>query len=121
MAKGAYPEEFKGNRILPVKGRSLVPVLKGGTRPETVYVWEHEGNRALRAGDLKLVSRLPGEWELYDMKVDRTETHDLAKERPEKVAELSALYQSWAQRAGIKPWVGRQTPVGRNDADIYKK
>ena len=30
-----------------MEGRSLVPVLKGGTRPETVYVWEHAGNRAL--------------------------------------------------------------------------
>ncbi len=76
---------------------------------------------ATRSGDLKLVSRLPGEWELYDMTADRTETHDLAKEKPEKVTELVALYQTWAKRAGIKDWVGRQTPVGRNDADMYKK
>jgi hypothetical protein len=55
------------------------------------------------------------------MKADRTETHDLAKEKPEKVTELVALYQTWAKRAGIKDWVGRQTPVGRNDADMCKK
>jgi arylsulfatase A-like enzyme len=106
---------------LPEEGRSLLPVLKGSTRPETVYVWEHEGNRAIRAGDWKLESRLPGGWELYDMKADRTETHDLAKEKPEKVAELAALYQTWTKRTGIKDWVGRQTPVGRTDSEIYKK
>ena len=50
MAGSKYPADFKGNRILPEEGRSLVPVLRGGTRPETVYVWEHEGNRALRRG-----------------------------------------------------------------------
>jgi arylsulfatase len=96
-------------------------VLEGGTRPQTVYVWEHEGNRALRAGDWKLVSRLPGGWELYDIKKDRTETHDLAKEKPEKVDELEQLYHTWAQRTGIKNWVGPQTPIGREDNSIYKR
>jgi arylsulfatase len=121
LAKTTYPAEYKGNRVLPVEGRSLLPVLEGGTRPETVYVWEHEGNRALRAGDWKLVSRLPGGWELYDIKKDRTETHDLAKEKPEKVAELERLYHTWAQRTGIKNWVGPQTPIGREDNSIYKR
>lgn len=121
LAKATYPETFKGNRILPVEGRSLLPVLGGGTRPDTVYIWEHEGNRALRAGDWKLVSRLPNGWELYDMKKDRTETHDLAKEMPDKVAELDHLYTTWAQRTAIKNWVGPQTPIGRNDTAIYKK
>jgi len=121
LAKTTYPEEYKGNRVLPVEGRSLLPVLEGGTRPQTVYVWEHEGNRALRAGDWKLVSRLPGGWELYDIKKDRTETHDLANEKPEKVAELERLYHTWAQRTGIKNWVGPQTPIGREDNSIYKR
>jgi len=121
LAKARYPDQYKGNRILPVEGRSLTPVLKGESRPETVYVWEHEGNRALRAGDWKLVSRLPGAWELYDMKADRTETHDLAKEQPQKVTEMEALYRTWAQRTAIKNWVGAQTPIGRNDSSIYKK
>ena len=55
------------------------------------------------------------------MKADRTETHDLAKQNPQKVQELAALYQTWAKRTGIKNWVGRQTPVGRRDAGMYKK
>ena len=55
------------------------------------------------------------------MKADRLETHDLAKERPEKVAELTALYDAWAQRTGVKPWAGRQTPIGWDDNSIYKQ
>lgn len=72
--------------------------------------WEHEGNRAVRKGDLKLVSKWNkkedqnGPWELYDLKVDRTETHDLASEHPEKVEELSALYAAWAKRANVLDW-----------------
>jgi arylsulfatase len=121
LASGTYPAEFNGNRIVPVEGRSLIPVLQGGTRPTAIYGWEHEGNRALRQGDWKIVSRYPGGWELYDMKTDRLETRDLAKERPEKLAELSALYDAWAQRAGVRRWTGRQTPVGRADNAKYKQ
>jgi arylsulfatase A-like enzyme len=121
LAGGSYPAEYKGNRILPMEGRSLMPVLAGGTRPEATYVWEHEGNRAIRQGDWKLVSRLPGSWELYNMKADRTETHDLSKAMPEKVAALAALYDKESARVAIKPFTGRQTPVGRPDNSIFKK
>jgi len=121
LAQAAYPAEYKGNRIPPMEGRSLIPVLQGGTRPSTVYAWEHEGNRAVRQGDWKLVSRLGSRWELYDMKVDRLEAHDLASDLPERVAALSALYDSWAQRTGVKPWVGPQTPIGWDDNSKYRK
>jgi arylsulfatase A-like enzyme len=121
LAKGTYPTEFKGNRIIPEEGRSLVPLLTGDTRPETPYIWEHEGNKAIRLGDWKLVSRLPGAWELYNMKCDRTETHDLSKEMPDKVTTLAALYEKEAQRVGIKTFVDLQTPVGRDDDARFKK
>jgi arylsulfatase len=121
LAGASYPAEYKGNQMLPLEGRSLVPVLQGGTRPERVYVWEHEGNRAIRQGDWKLVSRLPGAWELYNMHTDRMETHDLAKEMPDKTSAMAALYDTWAKRTGIKPWVGAQTPIGWPDNSIYKK
>ena len=121
LATTTYPAEYKGNRVLPVEGRSLLPVLEGGTRPQTVYVWEHEGNRAIRAGDWKLVSRLLGGWELYDIKKDRTETHDLSKDMPEKVAEMEKLYEQWAQRTGVKPWTQAQTPVGWADLTRWTK
>jgi arylsulfatase A-like enzyme len=121
LAQGSYPTEHKGNRILPMEGRSLIPVLEGDTRPATTYVWEHEGNRAIRQGEWKLVSRLPGAWELYNLKTDRAETRDLSKTMPEKVADLSAMYEKEAGRTGIKPFRGRQTPIGRDDYSKFKK
>ena len=66
--------------------------------------WEHEGNKAVRAGDLKLVSKFPGDWELFDMVADRTEMHDIAKDRPDDVKRLAAAWQAWAQKMGVKPW-----------------
>jgi arylsulfatase len=120
-AAGApYPQDYGANAILPLEGRSLFPVLRGGTRPPATYGWEHEGNRALRQGDWKIVSRLPGEWELYDMRADRLEANDLAQQMPARVAAMSALYQQWATRVGVPPWRGPQTPVGwENPAERY--
>jgi arylsulfatase len=116
LAGGTYPLEFNGNAIRPVEGRSLLPLLQGDTRAPAVYVWEHEGNRAVRDGDYKLVNRLGSGWELFDLRVDRLEANDLAARMPEKVREMAALYEREAGRIGIKPWVGRQTEIGWPDA-----
>jgi arylsulfatase A-like enzyme len=96
-----------------VEGRSLLPILKGGRRePHEAIFWEHEGNRAVRAGRWKLVAVLGKPWELYDLEADRTESKDLASREPARVRELSVLYDRWAARCGVKPWTEPQTPIG---------
>jgi arylsulfatase A-like enzyme len=119
LAGAAYPETYDGNAIRPAAGRSLLPVFEGGARGEALYGWEHEGNRAVRQGRWKLVSRYPDDWELYDMDADRLETNDLAAEMPDKVAELAALYEDWAAGVGVLPWRGRQTAIGWDDLSRY--
>ena len=104
VARAEYPSEYKGNKITPMEGRSLVPAF--GNKPierEAIY-WEHEGNRAVRQGKWKLVSRHPGKWELYDLEADRTELNNLIEENPAKAEELKAMYEAWAKRAGVQPW-----------------
>ena len=57
------------------------------------------------AGKWKLVARgKDGPWELYDIKEDRTEMGDLAKDFPGKVEELAMMWQAWAERTGVIPW-----------------
>ena len=109
VAGADYPVTYAQNEITPLEGRSLVPVFEGRRREghEAIY-WEHEGNRAVREGNWKLVSRYGpttgGAWELYDLEADRTETNDLAATNPEKVTALREMYESWAQRANVVPW-----------------
>jgi arylsulfatase A-like enzyme len=100
-----YPRTRRGQRVTPLEGESLLPILRGGRRPghEALY-WEHEGNRAVRQGNWKLVATAGGPWELYDLKADRTELNNLAAVHPEKVAELAARYADWAERCGVLPW-----------------
>lgn len=98
-----YPQEFKGNAITPLEGMSLAPILlqQKSSLKRTLY-WEHKGNRAVLDGNLKLVSRYPGKWELYDLSVDRTEMNNLAASRPEEVDRLAKLWQAWADAKGVK-------------------
>jgi arylsulfatase len=57
-------------------------------------------------GDWKLVAKGPaGKWELYDIKSDRTESNDLAAKHPEKVKELAAMWEAWATRSKVLPWI----------------
>jgi hypothetical protein len=67
------------------KAKSLVPAFANQPIEREAIFWEHEGNAAVRAGDWKLV-RLgrKGEWELYNLKTDRTELHNLAAQEPDR-------------------------------------
>ncbi len=98
-----YPKQILGNRTKPPIGKSLLPVFKGKQRePHAEIYWHFSRANALRQGDLKVV-RAGKDWELYDLKTDPTEMHDLAKERPEKTAELAQMWEDWRQNYKNKP------------------
>jgi arylsulfatase A-like enzyme len=105
LAGAKYPSEFKGNQIQPMEGVSLAPAFAGKSlnRAQPLF-WEHEGNRAIRTGDWKLVTKHPGGWELYDLAADRTEMNNLAASQPDRVKQMSALWDAWARRIGVLPW-----------------
>jgi len=88
-----------------VEGRSLLPLFSdAGFSAERDLCLEHEGNRAIRRGRFKLVSAHPGSWELYDIERDRTELEDLSDRYPGVVGELSAAWDDWARRVGVRDW-----------------
>ncbi len=93
VAGAKKPDQWEGETIPPAPGRSLRPAFeKDVTIERDMLWWFHEGNRAIRLGDWKLVSADGDPWELYDLKTDRAESHDLSSAHPEKVAELEALW-----------------------------
>ena len=94
--------------ITPVAGRSLIPALKGESIGDRELYFEHQGNAAVRIGRWKLVRAHGAPWELYDLNVDRTELNDLSKQQPERVAELTAKWGSWAESVGVLTWPIRQ-------------
>lgn len=98
-------------KVHPLQGVSLLPAMQGKPLKERPLFWEHEGNRAVRLGDWKLVAKgQQGKWELYNMADDRVELHDLAKDHPEVVEQLSQRWQTWAARSYVLP-LNPQPPV----------
>ena len=102
-----YPAEFKGHRILPMEGVSLQPAFSGQpvSRKNPIY-WEHEGNRAIRDGQWKLVMKYCGVWELYDLVADRTERNNVIAKHPDIAKRLQADWEAWAARSFVDQWEG---------------
>ncbi len=104
-ASGVYPTEMNGHETTPLEGESLLPVMANHSwRRERPIFWEHEGSRAVRMGQWKLVAEVGGDWELYDMDEDRTELNNLADGDRDRVREMARMYDEWADRCGVLPW-----------------
>jgi arylsulfatase A-like enzyme len=95
-----------GAPLPPPEGKSLVRAFANQSLDREALYWEHEGNRAVRAGDWKLVAKGPGSpWELYDLAHDRVEVDNLASGHSDLVAELSRKWETWARRTQVLPWI----------------
>jgi arylsulfatase A-like enzyme len=113
----AKPAEFDGV--------NLQPFLTGSARglPHDALYWRFGGMMAIRRGDWKLVKTREGpfvdvdpsvlsdlsEAGLYNLAEDIGETRNRAAERPDKVKELSDLWQQWNSQL-IKPLWGPRSP-----------
>ena len=132
-ASGAeYPERYNGNEILSTNSKSILPNILGDVaeNDETIYL-EHEGNRAVRSGDWKLVSyfsedrgwvnrkvgrgRRTGDWELYNMKEDRTELQDRSDDQPDLKADMIAQFEKFAEETHVEDWEVIQRELGHID------
>jgi len=94
-----YPESYENERINPVDGISLLPVLKGSSvKRDGPLFWQWQNGKAIRKGKWKLVSDNNGPWELYNMEMDQTETNDLVDEFPEIAGDLMADWEHWINK-----------------------
>jgi arylsulfatase A-like enzyme len=81
----------------PLPGKSIVPCFSGDTDLKRDYLFFEDHTwgsfAAIRQGNFKLVTSSDKPWELYNMSSDRSEMHDLSRQMPEKVSELSKLWE----------------------------
>ncbi len=114
----AKPTTWNGRPVPEAPGKSLVAAFaKDVTIARDGLWWLHEGNRAVRVGNWKLVAAEGDPWELYDLTTDRAEQHNLAASMPEKVAELA---QAWQRQVDDFTELAKQTmaeqPQGKKPA-----
>lgn len=93
-----YPQTHKGDSIVPMRGISLLPALKGkDIERNAPLFWHWKKGSAVRLRNWKIVKNGENKaWELYNMADDPCETKNLADSFPNKVKELDKLYKNWA-------------------------
>ncbi|MCG8440175.1 MAG: arylsulfatase, partial [Caulobacterales bacterium] len=110
LAGLAHPgARYDGRTIHPMTGRSLAPLLRGETdavhAPDAVFADELMAKRSVLRGDWKAVHLPPphgtGDWQLYHLATDVSETRDLAAERPDVLAELVAAWDVYAEENAV--------------------
>ena len=107
--------ELAGLPLMPERhadGVSLVPLLKGGEALAARPLWWHYPHyhgstwtpgASIREGDWKLIEFYHwGKIELYNLKDDLGEQHDLVKQNPAKASELLAKLHALQKRLGAK-------------------
>ena len=93
------PAEVAGLPVPPLPGKSLAPdFIKDDSVPRDLLWFYHDGHRAVRVGDWKLVGKFGEPWELYNLQEDRSETKNLVVQHPEKVM---ALELAWFKEADV--------------------
>ncbi len=93
LAGGKWPQTLAGKPVPPPPGKSLVSAFAtDGSVAHDYFWWFHDGNRAIRVGDWKLVADHRSPWELYDLRRDRAESENLAAQHPDEVKHLE---QEW--------------------------
>jgi arylsulfatase A-like enzyme len=108
VAEAEYPEVYREQSLVPLQGRSLLPMLRGelsaASEPREIG-WSAYGMDAYRKGNWKVL-RLPepygnGDWQLYDLAADPGELHDLASVFPEQVKTLTNAWMNYADSNGV--------------------
>lgn len=109
-------DRYRGQSIKPILGVSLLPFLVGEAQSphaqDYIMGWELFGQRAIRKGDWKLLwlsSQLKwlvsperaDQWGLYNIAEDPGEVNDLSSREPEKLAEMIALWEQYAEQHGV--------------------
>lgn len=105
LSGATFPSERDGVKVLAPEGKSLLPVISGKGFSEkensrTLY-WGLYGNRAVRQGKWKMVwGATARKWELYNLKVDRTEMLDVIEKHPNQAGRMEKAWLRWAKKTG---------------------
>jgi arylsulfatase A-like enzyme len=116
IAGASAPADIDGISIVP---ELLGQAAAGRKQPQHDYLYWEIGNwTAIRQGTWRAVRPSPNRpWELYDLSVDPSESHDLAAKKPEVLEKLTAL----ASKAHEPVREGTFTSTERHERDRRAK
>ncbi len=95
---GVSHRQIPATAAPPLPGKSLISTFGHDASIHRDYLWwYHQGNRALRVGDWKIVAEgTKSSWELYNISRDRSEMHNLASAQPDRVIAMDKIWRAHA-------------------------
>ena len=103
-------------------GVDLMPYLKNSKQgdPHRNLFWIWGSRKAIRTGDFKAMSQDEGKsWQLYNLRNDISEQHDLADERALKLEQLIKKFNAWEKELIPQQW-GWRRDLGHRDVNFGK-
>lgn len=103
-------------------GVDLLPFLSGAksARPHETLHWVWGRNKAIRHGDLKVMSRDDGRtYQMFDLSQDIGEQKDLAADRAEELQSLVKKHRQWESGLMPQQW-GWNQALGYKDPNFGK-
>jgi arylsulfatase len=109
VAGASASQEYRGRKVLPMLGKSMLPYLSGSSEAvrddSEAVAWELFSRRAVRQGQWKatwLDSPFgQNDWELFDLAADLSERNNLADKNKAKLRELILLWEDYANEVGV--------------------
>ncbi len=109
-ANTQYPEIYKGNKIYPLKGSSIMPLANGQVEDvhpsDYVFGLEHRNYAMIRKGKWKITNiKSPfhiDNFELYNLSNDLGEQNDLKDSEPEKYKELINEWRKFSDEIKVQ-------------------
>jgi arylsulfatase len=103
MTGAVYPKQLNGRKLKSPAGTSLLPIFEEKQRKgHDVLFWQFNKAKAVRTGKWKLVRLGQADWQLYDLEKDRTELNNLARQYPQKVKQMAAMWEDWWEKCKKK-------------------
>ena len=123
LAGGNWPPKNSPLEMPKPPGHSLVRTFTRDTdlQRESIW-WQHEGNRALREGDWKIVAAgAKSAWELYNLAEDRCETANLASQYPDRVQAMAARWVNMtaSHAATARNTAGHPFPEWKHSGSMF--
>lgn len=122
---------FRGRDIMALRGKSwkqhlssfdgdslVINLEESSVHPAETHIhgWELFGERGIRDGPYKAVWMPPprgaGTWQLFNVKDDPSELHDLGKKMPDRLASMVRHWETYCAETGLVEFSGPWFPEG---------